>query len=459
MKLKQLNINIAIVFLEDLGTMILEAARLGMTGEGTNWFFSDSIGSASDLHTMLSETDEASARILKQILNGTTQVVVSGNVETVDRYDTFRSEWEAGLVDLDELNSLLPGGSASSDFEPEFHYPRVITEEFFRDKDISNFATFAYDAAIATVKGVEMQCDNGTLPAKLDGKAFLAQGFSFQGVSGDQVGFLSTTGARDPATVHFVANNILIDDIDGTVTFVSNNSMWLPLKESWVVTDSFKFSGGSSTPPLFTDRHEQEYNRVDPSTRIGVFTIVALIELMYVGLLIWVVKFRKKPVLSASQPLFLLISLLGVMLTLSMSFFFGWDEMSLPTSTLTIFCNLQWWGISLGVTLSVCALLVKLYRINKLFAKKNNFRKVKVTSRKMLIVIALVLLINVVLLAIWTGVDPFMYVRINIKVDRFDQVQESFGICASTKGSNLLIPVLVFHILQVRVLCVYPSDA
>lgn len=449
MKEKRLNINIAIIFLEDLDKLLLAAHARNMTGPGTNWIFSDSIGSASDVETWLRKLDNSTAHIVQTALNGTTQVVASGNVETVERYGKFLSEWRKGFVPLDELNALLPGGSLSNDFKPEFKYNHTITREFFAEKDLSNFATFAYDAALAIKLGVEKQCINGTLSDGVDGKMFVSEDIEFPGVSSDEVGILNETGSRSRVTVYFVANNIRIDS-NRSVSYVTNSTEWQPLNKSWIVTKEFRFSGGVSTPPLYTDMVEEELNLVDTSTKIGVFTVVALIELMYFALMIWVVKNRKKPVLSASQPLFLLISLTGVILTLSMSFFFGWDETSANVATLSFFCNLQWWGISLGVTLSVCALLVKLYRINKLFAKKNSFRKVKVTSRKMLLVIALVLAFNVILLGLWTGIYPYEYVRVTVKADRFGQVQESFGICSNPNGSYFVYPILVFHILQVR---------
>ena len=108
-----------------------------------------------------------------------------------------------------------------------------------------------------------------------------------------------------------------------------------------------------------------------------------------------------------------------------------------------VFCQLNFWLISIGSTLSATSLIAKLYRINVLF-NNPQMKRVSVTDRQMLLGIAACVLLNVTILLVLTLLNPVAYQRINTELDDFDRPLKSFGFCGGRVESSVPSVVLLF---------------
>lgn len=70
------------------------------------------------------------------------------------------------------------------------------------------------------------------------------------------------------------------------------------------------------------------------------------------------------------------------------------------------------WLLSIGFSVIFAALFSKLWRINRVLGAANQFKKVVVTERDVLVPFALLMTFNVILLLSWTLIDPPVFQRV-----------------------------------------------
>mmetsp|Transcript_36181 Transcript_36181/g.47723 ORF Transcript_36181/g.47723 Transcript_36181/m.47723 type:complete len:875 (-) Transcript_36181:84-2708(-) len=132
------------------------------------------------------------------------------------------------------------------------------------------------------------------------------------------------------------------------------------------------------------------------------------------GLFVWVIIHWKEPVVKASQPIFCMLYILfGCTFTLSTFLFVG---QATPAK-----CVLRLWMFHLSLTGMAGSLLVKVYRVWRVFNVKG-FKKVKVPARRMLECLSVLLFIDAFLLLLLSTITPPLPETFNIQVPHLGPV-------------------------------------
>lgn len=132
-----------------------------------------------------------------------------------------------------------------------------------------------------------------------------------------------------------------------------------------------------------------------------VFIVIALITFYCLSILTFavIVKYRKTPIMIYASFPFLLMSLSGNIIISTSSIF--WAQK--PSAAI---CNLRMWLQFLGLSLSLVPLILKTYRIWKIFKPRRKLKRVRLTTNELLIVTIFFLLFIIILLTIQTAVFP-----------------------------------------------------
>lgn len=203
-------------------------------------------------------------------------------------------------------------------------------------------------------------------------------------------------------------------------------------------------------PPL-----NQDQNLLGNLVIVGYicFGMIASLALFCAGWTIWN---RNNVVVKAAQPLFLTMVAVGILITASsiipLSFDDGGDPDSISDSYRTGICmSVPWLGF-IGFTVAFSALFSKTWRVNRLIHSKVRFSRIQVTERDVMIPFLSLLVGNIVVLLLWTLLDPLQYTREeNIGTDYWNRVLSSYGACRSDNALVYLIPLALLNFTAVAI--------
>ncbi|KAJ3322678.1 hypothetical protein HDU76_013830 [Blyttiomyces sp. JEL0837] len=116
------------------------------------------------------------------------------------------------------------------------------------------------------------------------------------------------------------------------------------------------------------------------------------------GLMAWVYLNRERRIVKASSPIFCEVILLGSVLGLISAYFW----IGQPTSTL---CQLRVWFAGIGFTTTFTALCIKNIRVYMIFNSKRLLDPKFFGNDRLMMATGAIVLVEVLYLAIWTGVD------------------------------------------------------
>lgn len=188
---------------------------------------------------------------------------------------------------------------------------------------------------------------------------------------------------------------------------------------------------------------------VDYSSPLGIALIVVASVLLFLAVLVFIdVEVKQRHIVfRASSPVFLSIVILGCVLAFISVFFW----MGVPSAN---WCNLRIWLGGLGFSITYSALIMKNYRIWRLFSK-SSLKVFKITNMELILkgVLPMTLIESAILIA-WTVADPYKPV-INTTSTFLSDTQE-YLTCQSkdvwpvalflcTKGVLLVCGVLVSY--------------
>ncbi len=167
----------------------------------------------------------------------------------------------------------------------------------------------------------------------------------------------------------------------------------------------------------------------------------------------WTLLRRELTIVRYAQPAFLVMLALGCMVSTSTILFLGAEDAGdedEDSSSASTACMMQPWMYSIGFMLTFAPLFTKLHKVKTVFTATKSLKVVKVPfSRMLLVILGLVLLDSIVLL-LWTVNDPLEYERKILAVDSWSgNTIESTGICASKNGTefNYLGPIIGIHFI------------
>lgn len=173
----------------------------------------------------------------------------------------------------------------------------------------------------------------------------------------------------------------------------------------------------SDQPPQAGE--EEELNLLNNDLRVAGLALMAACMALAAGLALWVGWHRKSPVVRAMQPVFLVLLLVGNIITNASIVPVGMDDAT--TSNPDAYCQAFPWLNAVGQTAILSAMFSKLWRINQIFHTQGFQRKV-VTAKEMVWPFAILLSLNVIALVATTVLDPLVWVRVPIDGDENNTV-------------------------------------
>lgn len=173
---------------------------------------------------------------------------------------------------------------------------------------------------------------------------------------------------------------------------------------------------------------------------IAVYVFVGITIINSIVWIIYIILNMKNERLVSSSPIFLIGMLVGsIILSISLIM---WS----PTILTSSMCYLLPILISIGFTLLFGSVLVKTWRIHLIFSEKS-FEVFKISNRKVLFFLSILLLIDIVLLSIWASISKTkLYENI---IDKY-RISENYNTCRSNTGGHVLIWIIVgYKVLQI----------
>lgn len=295
--------------------------------------------------------------------------------------------WEGTLLELEDI--IVVTGSAG--FGEKY---ATVAERFAANggTGTSVGGLFAYDCAYAFAHGLRtlghdrvphLNMGNDTETTMATREQFMSAivNSSFDGASGfvdfDDAG--DRLGYMDIRQMH-------LRDFD-------DSGRWSPL-EGFI--DNKLTWGGSSVPPQPPVSAVPDTVNVVPEVRTALWTIAGILVAFVFVVVGWIFKYRRTRTVYGASTVFMLCSLLGGLLILVACF------IHLLPKTMAI-CLAVPWLVNLGFTLGVDAVVLKMFRLHKIFHYTHSPRVV-LTDVRLLMILAGLLFIDVVLLSVYSYV-------------------------------------------------------
>ena len=91
------------------------------------------------------------------------------------------------------------------------------------------------------------------------------------------------------------------------------------------------------------------------------------------------------------------------------------------------------------------SLFAKMRRVHILFEAANSMVRVTATGKETLMVVGGALLVDVIILSVWTAVDPLQWYRHSLSEDKFGVPLASEGYCVSDSWAVFVSIIAVYH--------------
>jgi 7 transmembrane sweet-taste receptor of 3 GCPR len=279
--------------------------------------------------------------------------------------DRFRVAWRDALEDtafVEYVRSKLP---LSLDGTPNFDRKANFSQL------PSGFLPFLYDAV--TALGISM-CRAGARTTWFTGDDIYHQfqNLDFEGASGrNQI--LNVTGTRLYETITFVVWNVRITNVvsngNSLIEYVPTHSFeggtW---KE--IPGNAFEYADGTNIPPGSLPPVPFEYNYIGSVLRSVSYSFMSLVMIASVASLVWTIVNRKNHVVDSAQPLFLIMTAIGVFIMASSIIPLSLDEAIVSQRrSLDAACMLTPWFYFIGTSIAFGGLLAKAKAVHKVCAE------------------------------------------------------------------------------------------
>jgi hypothetical protein len=243
-------------------------------------------------------------------------------------------------------------------------------------------------------------------------------------------GLPDTPGTRHPKTGMFGAYNLVPGD---RLKPYELAAVFAPEVGAWQNRASFTYADGRSVPPDFL-RDPPPQNFLPTGLVILGLFLFGSVVLMATAASLWVFWKGKNRVVRAAQPCFLHLLALGAtifssaIVPLSFDESDGWSETQLSRA-----CQSVPWLIAIGHIVTYSSLAGKLWRVNKVL----QFRRQRISVQQVLWPFAILGGAALLVLALWTGLDPLEWTRVEID----PWTGESIAYCQSPNTLAYAIPL------------------
>ena len=304
---------------------------------------------------------------------------------------------------------------------------------------------FLYDATVAIgMAACNLASSSSSDVANFTGRELFENfiGMEFKGASYNVV--FEETGTRTSDSALFSLTNFVLDEktAEEEVKFLRvktdiwENGTWYNVKEPFV------FNDGSTTPPADLPPITVDQNHLSKGFRAVGGILCAIIVCMSIVFGVWTFKNRAVQVIRASQPIFLYIIAIGTLLMGISIIPLSVDRGASNEQGASIACMAVPWFIAMGFSLIFSALFTKTWRIYTIMKNAKKFKRIKLTVMDVIKPMAFLLSLNIIILSVWTAIDPL---RSNIEIartDEFDRTLESYAVCQSEYG-HIFLPILL----------------
>lgn len=382
------------------------------------WFFTDSLSPAIGSHWTETGDDTAdatyplSSRQMARALNRTSIVRLSSTTSQLERHTEHLLKYTVDPKFVDYFRNKTGVNLSTMTLQP------------------SIYSMLAYDAVQTT--GLAACRSNDTFLRGPDLHGAITS-LEFSGATG-KVAF-NTANTRVASDLMYEIANIWVDDIDGNGTsFVTRSDPCVLVNGDGRLTMScnLMFPSGSTIPPDSLPPVQEELNLIPLGVSIFVWILAGAVILLALGFAAWTYICRDKPVVRASQPAFLVILCVGTILVAFDMVFVPFQDP--PMSHVP--CMASAWFLAIGFTTVFSALFAKTWRILRVYGNARRFRRVAVRARDVVWPIALLLALNVVVLSLWTTLDPLEWERLPVTTNKYGQVTSSRGTCLHVETNS-----------------------
>lgn len=277
----------------------------------------------------------------------------------------------------------------------------------------------------------------------------------FQGAS-TYVKLDHDTANLDTSSYRYSMKNMIVSepDVNGLVTFQKRTSSLLVNFTNQEI-NPFIYADNSTTPPAPLPPLKTVNNNFISSGVLATgLTLSTLVILASIGLIVFTYLYRKRKFIRGAQPQFLCLLSSGVIIMAASIIPMAMQE---PVSQkgLNASCMAQLWLFSFGFTTTFSALFCKLWRLNRLFKSAKQFKRINVKPQDVILPFAALLSLNIILLTVWSTVDPLRWVRVDLKsYDEFDRVVARTASCSCESQTNQTIFYTFYFVLNLSALAI-----
>jgi len=185
----------------------------------------------------------------------------------------------------------------------------------------------------------------------------------------------------------------------------------------------------------------------------SLFCLITAVALMF---LVWLFRNRNMPVVRVAQPIFLIMVIVGIVVLAStmipLSFDDGGNSDQMSHREKVSMCMTVPWLASTGFTITFSALYAKTRRVNLVF-RSDVPSRVFVSTRDVLLPFFALMTANMIVLTLWTALDPLVYTRQNLPgTDGWKRVIATYGSCRSSHSTSAFLAPLGLINLSVLIL-------
>mmetsp|Transcript_14325 Transcript_14325/g.20999 ORF Transcript_14325/g.20999 Transcript_14325/m.20999 type:complete len:686 (-) Transcript_14325:257-2314(-) len=408
--------------------------ELGLINEGYFWAIIDLSLPWAHLKSIQNEVDSS----LDKLLRGAAVFRVIEPFQVESEKDIFMKSWRSQDDDfMNRVNAIHP--FANDQNRPE-HF--VAKSGFFQANDPSPKSSLIYDSVmLAGISACRVHNDflfgKGALNTRQRHVMEVLE-TEFEGASG-KVKFEEGENSRLYEGIVFGVYNIWpggVNDTSGkvwyeqTLTSINNGNGWEDIEGT-----QFKFFNGQPDQPMPL-RTVFENNYLSIAMHNFGLVMMSLAVFIAIASALWIWVQRKKSIVRAAQPVFLYCICFGsAMLATSIIFIsfdesYGWSE-----DHLSMACTAFPWFFVIGYLIQYCAIFCKFQRIHKLFSMVRQ----KVTITQVLLPFIVIITLSIVVLIIWTVIDPPVWQREIIT----EAPLETYGKCNSSNITPFIVPLCI----------------
>lgn len=207
----------------------------------------------------------------------------------------------------------------------------------------------------------------------------------------------------------------------------------------------------------------EDSNAIPPSLAAIVYSMLASNVLVIFVCGVWLYWHRQTPQVRVSQPYFLVLVLLGCLISsLTIIAFVAQDDTNGHNPDRA--CMVMPWLYSVGFSITFGTLFAKIRRVYKLFTAPpsssnsvtgmgGSSRRNAVPIKDTVLCIGAVLLVDVIILVSWSVIDPLTWHREVIREDQFGDPLESQGYCTCDNWEIFASVIALFHFGLLAVAC------